>query len=225
MDDIVRFFDELTKSNRTDNVPFHQRKYNGVVVTESELSYEKKISSLYFAAVGHLLSLPTESMGIVCTLVDEVGDCQGCFDVPSDETLCSLMHDYKQSNHRVRTLKEDYDYLCFVRGCMRIQMCFLQKFKKLLQTKLKGVEEEGGVGDNEMMIAETLSDNKVIKGVKGLATHLKIGVTKAQNVLNSKVLQNNGVAYRVGNSWNINAKKLDELLSNNPNLLYERAVE
>ena len=61
-----------------------------------------------------------------------------------------------------------------------------------------------------------------IKGVKGLAQYLNIGTTKAQDIINSNTLQENGVAYRVGNGWIFNAQKLDEILSKNPTLLYKR---
>ena len=53
----------------------------------------------------------------------------------------------------------------------------------------------------------------IVKGVGGLARYLGIGNTKAQEILNSKILQKHkGTAYLVGNEWRINTEKLDELL-------------
>lgn len=69
-------------------------------------------------------------------------------------------------------------------------------------------------------IAETPTSktDKLIKGVKELAKYLGIGVTKAQEILNSGLLKPNAVAYRNGKGWRINAEKLDKLLSDNPDI-------
>ena len=59
----------------------------------------------------------------------------------------------------------------------------------------------------------------LIHGVSGLAKHLGCGKNKAQNILNSNILQEEGIAYRVGNRWIINPNSLDELLAENPEIL------
>lgn len=61
-------------------------------------------------------------------------------------------------------------------------------------------------------------DGNIIKGVKGLAKYLKVGVTLAQAIISSKLLESNGAQYFVG-GWNFNTKKIDELLKENPDLL------
>ena len=42
------------------------------------------------------------------------------------------------------------------------------------------------------------------------------GVTKAQEILNSGILQKNGIAYPAGKGWRINREKLDKFLAENP---------
>ena len=59
----------------------------------------------------------------------------------------------------------------------------------------------------------------LIHGVSGLAKHLGCGMNKAQNILNSNILQEEGIAYRVGNRWIINPNSLDGLLAENPEIL------
>ena len=224
MDAILDFLNELKRSDWFDTVPFAQRKYNDITVQESEQSYYKKIDSMYSAAVGAFVSVPSEKYEILHSLLNEVEDCQKYFQMPSDENsdeiLSLLMHDYNQSKNQVRGLKDDYDYLIFVRNCMRIQVYYLEKFKKLFPSqKTQEIEIE----DNKEEIATNITkQNEPIKGVKGLAAYLKIGVTKAQDIINSNILQENGIAYRVGNAWNFNPQKLDELLSQNPTVLYKR---
>ena len=64
----------------------------------------------------------------------------------------------------------------------------------------------------------TPKTDKLIKGVKDLAKYLGIGVTKAQEILNSGLLKPNAVAYRSGRAWRINAEKLDKLIADNPEI-------
>ena len=66
------------------------------------------------------------------------------------------------------------------------------------------------------------NETRVIKGIKGLAKFLNKGTTTAQDILNSKILQKQGIAYRVRNGWNINTEKLSQILENNPDLLSKR---
>ena len=220
MDDILSFLNEMRRSDWLNDVPFQQRKYNDIGVRESELSYYNKIAPMYSAAVIALVSVPTEKYAILQGLLEEVENKQECFEMPSDELLNSLMHDYNQSNNRVRGLKDDYDYLCFVRNCMRMQMDFLEKFKKKFPSS--GREKSDNVKTQEGTPTNTTNQNEPIKGVKGLAKYLKICTTKAQDVINSNILQDNGIAYRVGKGWNFNPQKLDELLAKEPNILYKR---
>ena len=63
---------------------------------------------------------------------------------------------------------------------------------------------------------------EVIKGVKGLATHLRCSTTKAQEILNDRILQDKGIAYRTEKTWNINVERLDALLKENPEIFYKR---
>lgn len=210
----------MRRSDWLHDVPNQERRYNGISIQESEQSYYKKISQLYSAAVVSLITIPMEKYGILQGLLGEVEDCQRCFEMPSDELLDSLMHDYNQSNNQVRGLKDDYDYLCFVRECMKIQMYFLGNFKKKFPPS--DSYETVVAETNTITDADTSTQQKPIKGVKGLAAYLNIGTTKAQDIINSNILQDNGIAYHTGRGWNFNPCKLEEFLSNNPYILYKR---
>ena len=60
---------------------------------------------------------------------------------------------------------------------------------------------------------------KLIKGINGLAEFLGCGITKAQNIMNSGVLQKRDIAYRAGNRWRFNKTLLAELLQEEPEIL------
>ena len=60
---------------------------------------------------------------------------------------------------------------------------------------------------------------ELIKGIKGLAEFLGCGITKAQSIMNSGILQNHEIAYRAGNRWRFNKTLLSELLQEEPEIL------
>lgn len=60
---------------------------------------------------------------------------------------------------------------------------------------------------------------ELIKGVNGLAEFLGCGSTKAQNIINSCVLQERDIAYRAGNRWRFNKTLLTRLLEEEPEVL------
>lgn len=69
------------------------------------------------------------------------------------------------------------------------------------------------------------SSGKTIKGVRQFARYIDKSITTSQNILNSNVLQDNGVAYRVGNTWTINIERLDQLIADDPQILRCRRVK
>ena len=60
---------------------------------------------------------------------------------------------------------------------------------------------------------------ELIKGVNGLGEFLGCGSTKAQNIINSGVLQERDIAYRAGNRWRFNKTLLTRLLEEEPEVL------
>lgn len=60
---------------------------------------------------------------------------------------------------------------------------------------------------------------ELIKGVNGLAEFLGCGSTKAQNIINSGVLQERDIAYRAGNRWRFSKTLLTKLLEEEPEIL------
>ncbi len=86
--------------------------------------------------------------------------------------------------------------------------------KKLLELLLEEFETE--------VIKQTpmeVEPRELIKGINGLADFLGCGTTKAQNIINSGILQERNIAYRAGNRWRFNKTLLTRLLEEEPGIL------
>lgn len=65
----------------------------------------------------------------------------------------------------------------------------------------------------------TVGSGDVLVGMRALWKYLGCGPNKAQDIVDSKILQKAGVAYRVGRTNQFNRKKLDEFIAANPTAL------
>lgn len=86
--------------------------------------------------------------------------------------------------------------------------------KELLELLLEEFETE--------VIKQTpmeVEPRELIKGINGLADFLGCGTTKAQNIINSGILQERNIAYRAGNRWRFNKTLLTRLLEEEPGIL------
>jgi hypothetical protein len=76
--------------------------------------------------------------------------------------------------------------------------------------------------DRPKKTAQTLPSavgGDVLVGIDALRKHLHCGPNKAQDIVDSKILQKAGVAYRVGRTNQFDRKKLDAFLAANPTAL------
>lgn len=92
--------------------------------------------------------------------------------------------------------------------------------KKLLEMLLEEIEAEES---KPTPIKD--EPRELIKGIDGLAEFLSCGTTKAQNIMNSGILQERGIAYRAGNRWRFNKTLLTRLLEEEPEILYGISTE
>ena len=70
---------------------------------------------------------------------------------------------------------------------------------------------------NHHMLCE--SSRRTITGVRQFADYIHRSPATAVKILKKNVLQENGVAYRVANTWTINVERLDQLVADNPLIL------
>lgn len=66
--------------------------------------------------------------------------------------------------------------------------------------------------------SQPTGNNRVVKGIRGLAKFLGCGVNKAQQIMNSGVLIEEKIAYKTGHTWLMNREKLTILLEENPRI-------
>ena len=86
--------------------------------------------------------------------------------------------------------------------------------KDLLELLLKDLEAE-----ESKLSTPNDEPRELIKGINGLAEFIGCGITKAQNILNSGILQERNIAYRAGKRWRFNKTLLSELLQAEPEIL------
>ena len=90
-------------------------------------------------------------------------------------------------------------------------VCAQKEMIELLLEEFEAEEREQSQIKNE--------PRELIKGVSGLAKFLDCGMTKAQSIMNSGILQEKGIAYRAGNRWRFNKTLLSRLLEQEPEIL------
>jgi hypothetical protein len=83
----------------------------------------------------------------------------------------------------------------------------------------KAVFSEVGIVDNYSKKKTDEVPVNVIMGVRGLAKFVGVGVTKAQEIVNSKILEENGISYWVGRKICFDGEKLAAFLTSNPDAL------
>ena len=97
------------------------------------------------------------------------------------------------------------------------------KQKKCIETLLEIKKEQKAMKAKDESVRKG-KDRKLIHGVRELSKYLSCSRTKTQDILNSGVLQDKGIAYRVGTRWVINADMLQELLEDDPEFLGRRVA-
>lgn len=107
--------------------------YNGITEKQSSMSYQSKIENLYSDAVSELYGLNDKQRGITLKRINEVRECQELFDIPTQETVDSMLRDYNNQaeEKRNKSLLDDYRYCKFVLECVAVQKEYLDKFASL----------------------------------------------------------------------------------------------
>ena len=116
---------------------------------------------------------------------------------------------------KIRTIKDSNTIISEMLESMLVCVNKLKEGLEMLSDQHSKLQEENRTQEN----IKNRQEVTLIHGVSGLAKHLGCGKNKAQNILNSNILQEEGIAYRVGNRWIINPNSLDELLAENPEIL------
>lgn len=156
--------------------------YNGISEMQSSESYLMKIESLYSNAVSDLYELNDSQRRIAKSRIDEVRERQMYFDVPTKETVDSLLHDYNSQpeGKRNKNLLEEYRYCQFVLTCVAIQKEYLDKFLRLVTVKSSeekaqeiATETECNISKVETKDSEWLTVDDVVSEFKQRKNNIK----------------------------------------------------
>ena len=116
---------------------------------------------------------------------------------------------------KIRTIKDSNTIISEMLEIILVCVNKLKEGLEMLSDQHSKLQEENRTQEK----IKNRQEVTLIHGVSGLAKHLGCGKNKAQNILNSNILQEEGIAYRVGNRWIINPNSLDGLLAENPEIL------
>ena len=205
----------LTELSRNDD---KQPCYNGVGIEESEIAYQRVLEKLYNDAVNELLSTSIDK-DLIIKRLDDVQERQSYFYYPTREEIQGRRGEEMQNDSE--SLRRETDYLEFMMKCIELQRYYLGRFGSYFtDAHSQKTDEQETTADNRLNTEkrDTEIEDAIIKGVEGLAVFLGCGKTKAQEILNSNVLQKAGVAYRMGKGWRFNKGKLSSFMKDNPEI-------
>lgn len=217
---IYNYLNELSRCEWRDNAIANGIKYNGIDITQGTETYQRILEVMQSEAEAAILSLATSGQDkVLRAIYRKAKDAyeQDC-DIITPLAVEALKQEFPIP--RSEAVKAEIELGEFVVDMHSLQLYHLSNLLTFINSLLNDTTVEATQPEPEARPTptENKADKRIIKGVKGLSEHLGIGITKAQEVLNSGILQRKGVAYRNGNAWRINAQKLDDMLSNNPNI-------
>lgn len=218
--DIYGYLKELERCEWKDNAIVNGIKYNGISIEQGTETYQRILNDLKDKAEQSILSLSAESQNQILRVIyhkaTEIAD--EAYDIIDQNTVEALKRDFP--TNRTPEIKAEIELGQFVVDMHRLQQYYLSAFISFLENLLPTEHKESmpnvEVAKQPPQSRVLLRGERIIKGVKGLATYMGIGITKAQEILNSGILQEQGIAYRSGKAWRLNAEKLEKLLSEHP---------
>jgi len=219
---IYDYLNELSRCEWRDNAIVNGIKYNGITIEQGTETYQRILDTLQSEAEAAILSLASsghdKAIRAIYRKAKEINEQD--YDVITPLAVEALKAEFPIP--RSEAVKAEIELGEFVIEMHNLQLYHLSNLLTFINSLLNDttVEVEATQPEPEVRPtpADKETDKRIIKGVKGLSQALGIGITKTQEILNSSILQRKGVAYRNGNAWRINAQKLDDMLSHNPNI-------
>lgn len=222
LDYIYTYINELNKCIWQSNAFENGIKYNDIDIAKGTEYYWDMLFEMHEKVEKMLIELSVNGqLQILKALYSKLTQIsEQTYDVLTTDDVECLKRD--TTNYFTTAIKMEIALGNFIIQMHGIQRYFQLKLLKFLgdllgiQTQPVTDETDIEVEDVEPTQTPQSEDKRIIKGVKGLGTHLGCGVTKAQEILNSGILQKNGIAYPAGKGWRINREKLDKFLAENP---------
>jgi len=205
----------LTELSRNDD---KQPCYNGVRIEESEIAYQRVLDKLYNDAIDEILSTSVDK-DLIIKRLDDVQECQSYFYYPTREEIQDRRGEEMLNDSE--GLKKETDYLEFMMKCIELQRYYLDRFGSYFSNAHpQKTDEQETTAHNQQSTEKRDAEieDAIIKGVEGLAVALGCGKTKAQEILNSNVLQEARIAHRIGRGWRFSKEELSSFVKDNPEI-------
>lgn len=223
---IYKYINELSRCEWRDNAIVNGIRYNGIDVIQGTETYQKHLEAMQSEAEAAILSLASsgQDKAIIRAIYRKAKEAnEQDYDIITPLAVEAIKAEFPIP--RAEVIKAEIQLGEFVIDMHSLQLYYLSTFISFINNLLGNdttVEVEATQPEPEARPTptENKADKRIIKGVKGLSEHLGIGITKAQEVLNSGILQRKGVAYRNGKAWRINAEKMGNLLADEPYIFY-----
>lgn len=190
--------------------------YNGFSETQGLEGYSKHLSILFDHAEDALCLLSDSQKAIYSQRLQEIKQGQGLFDVPSEETLAAINAEL-QANKNTE-LRQERDFILFVRGCVSLQKDYTNRFLKYLIPSDKSPNSADEVETPLISLTqeeESKQDSEWAYGYKEISETFHWGRNKTNNFLKNPKYA--AAIQRDGRKIAVNIPKARELmqLSNN----------
>jgi hypothetical protein len=126
MDAIKTFFKEVITFNVVDGYN-DTYSYNGIMLEESSVAFQKKLQCLYEDALMEIPLLNNDVKNGFVGIIDRYKECQNGFDVPDELCLTSMNKEIVRGNRNPQLIKQR-DFVQMLRECVSLQKYYLNEF-------------------------------------------------------------------------------------------------
>lgn len=188
--------------------------YNGVALNETSAAFQKRLNTLYEAALMEIPFLNKEEKEGFENLINKYIEIQASFDAPNESHLKAMDEEIAHGNDNPH-LKRERDFVEMLCESVSLQKYYLKAFAAAIGYTST---EQTAIPPIEVKEEASSDDTNLIKGVKGLAAFLGCGINTAQNIINAEILLKGKIQYRTGKGWRFRRDKLTELLEKEPEI-------
>ena len=126
MDANKTFFKEVITFNVVDGYN-DTYSYNGIMLEESSVAFQKKLQCLYEDALMEIPLLNNDIKNGFIGIIDRYKECQNGFDVPDELCLTSMNKEIVRGNRNPQLIKQR-DFVQMLRECVSLQKYYLNEF-------------------------------------------------------------------------------------------------
>lgn len=230
MNTIYSYLQELTRCDYSSftNHSLEEFTYNNISYAQGVESYNRILSEKEKSFKGQILE-QSSSNNFNCIINAVLADFKKkeglYYDIPNDDDIASMERDYSTSHNQ--SLLNSIREAKFLREMVSLQRLYLNNAVIFLMSLSE--EKDSGRTDFNITNKEIKEDvehidlskeDEYVHGVKGLAVFLNCGTSKAQAIINSKILEKTKprIQQYVG-GWQFHKERLSEFIDKNPEAL------